>query len=44
MEECSCVNCNHSLCAKKVPIFSFLSDDELIKIRWRIMLESQEKP
>ncbi|MCB2293644.1 Crp/Fnr family transcriptional regulator [Clostridium algoriphilum] len=32
MEECSCENCNHSLCAKKVPIFSFLSDDELIKI------------
>jgi len=32
MEECSCGNCNHSLCAKKVPIFSFLSDDELIKI------------
>jgi len=32
MEECCCGNCNHSLCAKKVPIFSFLSDDELIKI------------
>ena len=32
MQECSCGNCNHSLCAKKVPIFSFLSDDELIKI------------
>ncbi|WP_443661361.1 Crp/Fnr family transcriptional regulator [Clostridium sp.] len=32
MEECSCTNCNHSLCAKKVPIFSFLSDDELAKI------------
>ena len=32
MKDCSCENCNHSLCAKKVPIFSFLSDDELIKI------------
>jgi CRP/FNR family transcriptional regulator len=32
MEKCNCENCNHSLCAKKVPIFSFLSDDELIKI------------
>ncbi|MBU3215806.1 Crp/Fnr family transcriptional regulator [Clostridium estertheticum] len=32
MEECNCENCNHSLCAKKVPIFSFLSDDELTKI------------
>ena len=32
MKECSCGNCNHDLCAKKVPIFSFLSEDELIKI------------
>ena len=32
MKECSCVNCSHSLCAKKVPIFSFLCEDELIKI------------
>jgi len=32
MKECRCENCKHSLCAKKVPIFSFLSDDELIKI------------
>jgi len=32
MEECSCGNCSHDLCAKKVPIFSFLTDDELIKI------------
>ncbi|MGK0464862.1 Crp/Fnr family transcriptional regulator [Clostridium sp.] len=32
MEKCNCEKCNHSLCAKKVPIFSFLSDDELIKI------------
>ena len=32
MNECNCENCGHSLCAKKVPIFSFLSDEELIKI------------
>ena len=32
MKTCNCENCSHSLCAKKVPIFSFLSDDELIKI------------
>jgi len=32
MKECSCGNCGHDLCAKKVPIFSFLSEDELIKI------------
>ncbi|MGH4140288.1 Crp/Fnr family transcriptional regulator [Clostridium sp.] len=32
MEKCNCEKCNHKLCAKKVPIFSFLSDDELIKI------------
>ena len=32
MEVCNCENCSHSLCAKKVPIFSFLSEDELIKI------------
>ena len=32
MKECNCESCSHSLCAKKVPIFSFLSDDELIKI------------
>lgn len=32
MKTCNCGNCSHSLCAKKVPIFSFLSDDELIKI------------
>jgi CRP/FNR family transcriptional regulator len=32
MRECSCGKCNHGLCAKKVPIFSFLSDEELIKI------------
>ena len=31
MKEWSCENCS-SLCAKKVPIFSFLSEDELIKI------------
>lgn len=32
MEECTCINCTHTLCAKKVPIFSFLSDEELSKI------------
>jgi CRP/FNR family transcriptional regulator, anaerobic regulatory protein len=32
MEECNCINCTHTLCAKKVPIFSFLSDGELSKI------------
>lgn len=32
MKECNCEICNHTLCAKKVPIFSFLSNDELRKI------------
>lgn len=32
MNTCNCDSCNHSLCAKKVPIFSFLSDFELAKI------------
>jgi CRP-like cAMP-binding protein len=32
MKQCTCSNCNHTLCAKKVPIFSFLSDEELKKI------------
>jgi CRP-like cAMP-binding protein len=32
MQECNCEQCKHSLCAKKVPIFSFLSDDELEQI------------
>ncbi|PRR83795.1 Crp/Fnr family transcriptional regulator [Clostridium vincentii] len=32
MKECNCESCSNRLCAKKVPIFSFLSDDELIKI------------
>ena len=32
MNQCNCANCNHTLCAKKVPIFSFLSDEELKKI------------
>lgn len=32
MKACNCESCSHSLCAKKVPIFSFLSEDELIKI------------
>ena len=32
MNPCNCSNCNHTLCAKKVPIFSFLSQEELKKI------------
>jgi len=32
MKEYSCGNCSHNLCAKKVPIFSFLSEKELIEI------------
>ncbi len=32
MKQCGCNTCNHTLCAKKVPIFSFLSDEELKKI------------
>ncbi|MBZ9687567.1 Crp/Fnr family transcriptional regulator [Clostridium estertheticum] len=32
MSQCNCTNCNTTLCAKKVPIFSFLSDEELKKI------------
>ncbi|MGV8980375.1 Crp/Fnr family transcriptional regulator [Clostridium sp.] len=32
MNQCNCNSCNHTLCAKKVPIFSFLSDEELKKI------------
>ncbi len=32
MNQCNCNSCNHTLCAKKVPIFSFLSDQELKKI------------
>ncbi|MBC8059912.1 MAG: Crp/Fnr family transcriptional regulator [Clostridiaceae bacterium] len=32
MGSCNCINCTHTLCAKKVPIFSFLSDEELAKI------------
>jgi CRP-like cAMP-binding protein len=32
MAGCNCGMCTHKLCAKKVPIFSFLSDDELKKI------------
>lgn len=32
MSQCTCNNCNTTLCAKKVPIFSFLSDEELKKI------------
>lgn len=32
MTEYNCNNCTQRLCAKKVPVFSFLSEDELIKI------------
>lgn len=32
MEQCNCTTCKTKLCAKKVPIFSFLSDEELKKI------------
>lgn len=32
MIHCNCESCTHKLCAKKVPIFSFLSEEELLKI------------
>jgi CRP-like cAMP-binding protein len=32
MSQCNCENCSQNLCARKVPIFSFLSEDELLKI------------
>lgn len=32
MKQCNCINCNHTLCAKKVSIFSFLDQEELKKI------------
>jgi CRP/FNR family transcriptional regulator, anaerobic regulatory protein len=32
MKEFNCENCKHKLCARKVPIFSFLSEDDLKKI------------
>ena len=32
MKECTCGRCHHNICAKKVPIFSSLSEEELIKI------------
>ncbi|CAM2796434.1 Crp/Fnr family transcriptional regulator [Hathewaya histolytica] len=32
MKECTCGKCNHSICASKVPIFSSLSEEDLIKI------------
>ena len=32
MNQCGCESCKHNLCAKKVPIFSFLSNEELEKI------------
>lgn len=30
--ECTCGRCHHTLCAKKVPIFSSLEDEDLRKI------------
>lgn len=33
MQSCNCENCKHQLCVKKVPIFSFLSDEELLEIK-----------
>ncbi|HDK7138530.1 TPA: Crp/Fnr family transcriptional regulator [Clostridium botulinum] len=32
MKECTCGRCHHNICARKVPIFSSLSGEELIKI------------
>lgn len=32
MKQCDCSTCNDALCAKKVPIFSFLSDEDIKKI------------
>ncbi|KOR26928.1 Crp/Fnr family transcriptional regulator [Clostridium sp. L74] len=32
MKEYTCRNCHHNICARKVPIFSSLSEKELIKI------------
>lgn len=32
MKECTCGRCHHNICAKKVPIFSSLSEEELVKI------------
>ena len=32
MQQCNCTSCNNTLCAKKVPIFSSLSDEEIKKI------------
>lgn len=33
MRACTCGNCKNELCVKKVPIFSFLSDQELLEIK-----------
>ncbi len=33
MRECNCGNCKNELCVRKVPIFSFLSDEELLAIK-----------
>ncbi|MCB2342035.1 Crp/Fnr family transcriptional regulator [Clostridium estertheticum] len=32
MSQCNCTSCNNTLCAKKVPIFSSLSDEQIKKI------------
>jgi CRP-like cAMP-binding protein len=32
LKQCNCSTCTDRLCAKKVPIFSFLSDDDIKKI------------
>jgi CRP/FNR family transcriptional regulator, anaerobic regulatory protein len=32
MQKCNCENCRNKLCAKKIPIFEFLSDIEIAKI------------
>ncbi|MCR1934537.1 Crp/Fnr family transcriptional regulator [Clostridium tepidum] len=32
MKKCTCERCHHNICARKVPIFSSLSEEELIKI------------
>ncbi|BDB00590.1 Crp/Fnr family transcriptional regulator [Clostridium botulinum] len=32
MKECTCGRCHHNICTRKVPIFSSLSEEELIKI------------
>lgn len=43
MHECNCENCKNKLCAKKVPIFAFLSDGEVTKIIGRTGHKEFEK-